>query len=329
MASPTPAPLLDVTAISGIFGSISIAFWVVVSTPQLIQQYRQGNANGLSIRFMTIWILGDVFNVLGAMLQGVLPTMIILAIYYIFADGILWLQCFYYRGFRLRDEPPPAPILPHMPPGERTALLASSDAEERPIYEWPSLAPPVPDAHQDALAGPKIPSKGLQNALVKAGIVTLISLTGVLGWYISHLVASWSDDHEPADQGQGSPLQFNVLGQIFGYICTVFYTCSRLPQLILNWRRKTTNGLSILFFMFTCLGNVNYALSILIYVPNCADAVCKPGEASQIYWRYILINLSWLSGCLLTLALDLCILAQYYAYQKPSGEKEQGQIVAA
>ncbi|PHH87590.1 hypothetical protein CDD83_8668 [Cordyceps sp. RAO-2017] len=76
MAPPTAAPLLDAEAVSGIFGSISIACWVVVFSPQIIQQFRQGNADGLSIQFIIIWLLGDVFNIVGAVLQGVLPTMV-------------------------------------------------------------------------------------------------------------------------------------------------------------------------------------------------------------------------------------------------------------
>lgn len=56
--------------------SISIACWVVVFSPQIIENFRRGSADGLSLQFIIVWLAGDVFNILGAVLQGVLPTMV-------------------------------------------------------------------------------------------------------------------------------------------------------------------------------------------------------------------------------------------------------------
>jgi hypothetical protein len=63
-------------AVSGILGSVSIACWVVVFSPQIMENFRRGSAEGLSVVFLVIWLAGDVFNILGAVLQGVLPTMV-------------------------------------------------------------------------------------------------------------------------------------------------------------------------------------------------------------------------------------------------------------
>src|SRR4051812_30435937 len=101
--SRTYLPLLTDTTRS----SISIACWVVVFSPQIIENFRRSSAEGLSIQFVVVWLLGDVFNILGAVLHGVLPTMLILAVYYTIADVVLMAQCFYYRGFTLSDNVPP------------------------------------------------------------------------------------------------------------------------------------------------------------------------------------------------------------------------------
>ena len=45
---------LDIEAISGILGSISIACWVVVFSPQIIENYSKKSADGLSIEFIII-----------------------------------------------------------------------------------------------------------------------------------------------------------------------------------------------------------------------------------------------------------------------------------
>jgi hypothetical protein len=69
---------LDIEAISGILGSVSIACWVVVFSPQIIENFRRSSADGLSVVFLVVWLAGDVFKILGAVIQGVLPTMVCL-----------------------------------------------------------------------------------------------------------------------------------------------------------------------------------------------------------------------------------------------------------
>ncbi|KFY13913.1 hypothetical protein V492_02977 [Pseudogymnoascus sp. VKM F-4246] len=86
MVPPSQSLNLDAEAISGILGSISIACWVTVFTPQILENFRRGSAESLSVEFIVIWSLGDLCNVIGGILQGVLPTMLILAVYYVLAD---------------------------------------------------------------------------------------------------------------------------------------------------------------------------------------------------------------------------------------------------
>lgn len=62
---------------NGLFdGTLTDSFPVVVFSPQIIQNFQRNSADALSIQFIIIWLLGDVFNILGAVLQGVLPTMV-------------------------------------------------------------------------------------------------------------------------------------------------------------------------------------------------------------------------------------------------------------
>ncbi|KAF5021704.1 hypothetical protein F66182_6261 [Fusarium sp. NRRL 66182] len=323
MTPPSYALNLDVEAISGICGSISIACWVVVFSPQIIQNFQRSSADALSIQFIIVWLLGDVFNILGAVLQGVLPTMIILAIYYTIADIVLLGQCFYYRGFTWRDAATPAPK-PTTPapgePNERTGLI--SHQHERRGSDWSGLSPAVPHIAQDA--APRTPTV-LQTIVWNTIIVLMVIAAGIVGWFLGQK-ASPGDKHDDTKTGGGGDnLHFSLSGQIFGYLCTVAYIASRLPQLILNWRRKTTEGLSMLFFLFACLGNITYVLSIFAYDPKCKHDECKPGEASHIYGKYILVNLSWLAGSLVTLFLDLGVFAQYFMYSKPEASPMDGR----
>lgn len=123
-------------------------------------------------------------------------------------------------------------------------------------------------------------------------------------------------------------LEFNVLGQVFGYICAVLYLGSRVPQLLLNWRRKSTEGISMLFFLFACIGNLTYVLSIFAYDPSIAchkPGKCRDGEDEAMYGRYILVNLSWLLGSFGTLLLDAAVFVQYFLYRKDDEDEGIGE----
>ncbi|PYH79647.1 PQ-loop-domain-containing protein [Aspergillus uvarum CBS 121591] len=408
---PAQTGNINLEALSGICGSISIACWVVVFSPQIIENFRRGSADGLSLLFLIVWLAGDVFNILGAVLQGVLPTMIILAVYYTLADVVLLAQCFYYRGFTLRDEEPsprqrasaasslhneeeayvddtevPSPVMARKPT-EQTALLGSTKQRGGgPSYQASNttssassvtITPHHPQDHQRpapltssrrhssaSFLHPSIdgthlspvtpfiepvkeprPARTLstlQTTLFHASAITLVCAAGVLGWYISQRTAQPSGDdnnrHHDTSPASDASLEMDPLGQVFGYLCAALYLGSRLPQILLNYRRKSTDGVSLLFFLFACIGNLTYVLSILAYSPVCADARsrssassplhaahdqrrCSPTELSTKYGQYILVNLSWLIGSFGTLLLDMCIFVQFFLYQDNSSEE--------
>ncbi|RKF81811.1 putative vacuolar amino acid transporter YPQ3 [Golovinomyces cichoracearum] len=306
---------LEVNDISGIFGSISIACWLVVFLPQLIENIRRRSTDGLSIRFVSIWLSGDICNVIGSVLQGVLPTMIILAVYYALVDILLLSQIFYFRGFTWSDE-------------SSTSLLYGSDetssllSSNRPV-EVAATNEPNPTSQSSAAhlspAVPFVPDPEValnarvvaQSTLLKVLAISCIVLVGILGWFLTK--SSIPETSGPL------PITFNVWGQTFGYMCATLYLSSRLPQLLLNYRRKSTEGISIFFFLFACLGNLAYVLSILIYEPYCpsqggSKAHCPINQLSRSYWQHILLNTSWLIGSAGTFTLDLCIFTQFWLY---------------
>lgn len=50
-------------------------------SPQLYENYTLQSGEGLSVLFVIIWLLGDLTNLVGALLGGLLPTVILLALY--------------------------------------------------------------------------------------------------------------------------------------------------------------------------------------------------------------------------------------------------------
>lgn len=274
MFPPSTGYDFDIEAISGICGSISIACWVVVFSPQIIENFRRSSAEGLSMEFLVIWLLGDLFNILGAVLQGVLPTMTILAVYYTFADIVLILQCLYYRGFTFRDPKPDKPKnVSNGAPNERSPLisngrLAEDEEDEAPAdaaqrtrsrssfrerltgYDGAHLSPATPmhpqmkDADDAEAFKPSQPRSWTQAIFFNSTAILVVVAAGIAGYYLSPSAPETNHDTTPADE-QAQSLKFSLWGQIFGYICAVLYLASRVPQILLNYRRKSTDGLNV------------------------------------------------------------------------------------
>jgi hypothetical protein len=279
-------------------------------------------------------------------------------VYYTLADIVLLGQCFYYKGFTFRDEVtmPASNGNGHAENGgndEHTPLLLNDDSRREgngspnPLGQlerrfsgqsfrerlmsldgthFSPATPLHPDRKpQEPARGPvaKTPFQGL---LFNAVIIILVCLSGILGWWLSNRKSRSKQDGDPRLREEPEIISFNILGQIFGYICAVLYLGSRIPQLLLNYRRKSTEGISMLFFLFACIGNSTYVMSIFAYSPQAACAVpghCESGEAGRMYGRYIAVNLSWIIGSFGTLLLDGGVFVQYFMYQK---DKDSGVL---
>lgn len=74
---------------------------------------------------------------------------------------------------------------------------------------------------------------------------------------------------------------------------------ARIPQIVRNQVRRSCEGLSLLFFLLSVMGNVTYGMGILFH---------------SVEREYFLTNLPWLIGSLGTVAEDLVIFAQFRAF---------------
>lgn len=92
------------------------------------------------------------------------------------------------------------------------------------------------------------------------------------------------------------------LGEVFGWIMACIYMGGRLPQIYLNIKRGTVEGLNPLMFVFALLGNVTYVGSILV---------------RSMEWAQLKPNLAWLVDAGVCVILDIFILCQFaYYYSK-------------
>ncbi|KAI5952664.1 RTC2 [Candida jiufengensis] len=299
-----PPVILDAQAISGITGSISLSCWIIVFAPQIYENFKRKSSKGLSLSFIILWLAGDIFNVLGAVLQGLLPTMIILAIYYTFADIVLLWQCLVYGDGEQKKS---ITDLTHLSP----TTPINDDILENVLS--PST---TTSSSQDLENGQTTKTKesltssnsNISTILLNTLMVSLVVLSGVIGWYISYLNDSKHNGHghkHKHDSKNPTDLIYDPLAQFFGWLCAILYLGSRIPQIILNYKRKSTDGISFMFFLFACLGNLTYVISII---------------SIDMSWYYLWVNSSWLAGSLGTLALDFTIFIQFFLYNKDDYE---------
>ncbi|EMR09580.1 hypothetical protein PNEG_02166 [Pneumocystis murina B123] len=232
-------------SLSGIFGAISIAFWLITVYPQLIENYKRKSGDSLSLHFLCLWLIGDIFSLIGSIWGKLISVIIAVQVYFFLADLLLILQILYYK-------------------------------------RKPSLRS-------------KVRLSTLKGATLSQFFVSLavVIIFGILGWIITVLMGGIK---KPELEYNGSS-GFLVVG----YIGSFFYLFARIPQIIKNYKSKSTDGLSPLFFAFTVLGNLTYIVSILLI---------------DISRKYILINLPWLLSSFGTLFMDFLIFAQFISYRR-------------
>jgi len=293
-------------ALSGVFGSISLASWIFLLVPQLIENYRQSSADGISLAFLTVWFIGDITNLAGALWAGLVPTVIALAIYFCFADLILISQCVYYNLKNARRT--------------RKTSTRSSDSVEAPLLgRRDSSNFGLPGSHRrDSQASrrrrasslPTIAdveeggSEWVKNALSIMGVCVV----GAAGWAIAWKTGVWAPQPVHDDISGTQPMALGA--QILGYASAVCYLGARIPQIIKNQRERSCEGLSLLFFMLSLLGNATYGAGILFHSQE---------------KEYLLTNLPWLIGSLGTMVEDAIIFVQFRAF----GSAEQTSAVDA
>ncbi|EUB59799.1 PQ-loop repeat-containing protein 2 [Echinococcus granulosus] len=86
------------------------------------------------------------------------------------------------------------------------------------------------------------------------------------------------------------PTNSLIVGYVLGWISASIYISSRVPQIIKNWRRGSTEGLSPVTFIFAIVGNVAYALQIFL---------------TSAELTFIIRALPWLFGSLGVVLFDL------------------------
>ncbi|KAI7899875.1 PQ loop repeat-domain-containing protein [Cokeromyces recurvatus] len=295
-------------ALSLLLGYISIFFWLNAQLPQVIQNYKSGSADCLSLNFLSIWLAGDTFNLLGAILTHQLPFQLYLGIYFVSIDLCLLFQWIYYNKLK---------------PSSSTAtkddyLIIPSTAidinTEDTLFQHPALQhTPLNISHTNVLdeltpfSSSASPSKWYTLSSSKDEqpiIVTSIKHHKQHRFMAILLFGTLFNIQQEDSIIMNSISQDRLLwlGRILAWSCTSLYLMSRIPQLLKNRRRQSVEGLSASLFIFAVCGNLTYATSILTHPGQTLDSLLE--------------SLPYLIGSAGTLIFDFSIFCQFLWYKK-------------
>lgn len=229
-------------------------------------------------------------------MEHLLPTMLILAIYYTVADSILIFQVFFYRTYSETDETSAdiAEIENQIDATLRTGSVRNqriSDGETAPLLgsTLPPLPPVTLEEEEQMIQDDILDSVSIEAAseccLMSFCNPTLVFLQASL-WLL--VIGSYVT------------IKYLGVAQWLGWCSALLYVGSRIPQIAKNHRNKSTQGLSPYMFIFAIAGNSLYIASIFL-------------ESTERF--FLMKNLPWIVGSAGTLALDMYIGVQFVMYK--------------
>lgn len=297
----------QLTRISELSGYLSLTVWFFAQLPQIIENHINQSVNGVNVMFLTCWILGDVTNLIGCLLTRALPLQTLIAGYYCFIDVILSFQYWYYTRIF------PYHVIPHnllQSPnqGAKTPGSRSKDSSGRTNRFDLENGISLP---RNMKSSPINLSNNLDNSFVnkilKAGLIgkqikparSLPTGRAVVTTSTSTLALFLSNHKDD-------------IGKALAWICSCFYLSSRSPQILTNYRNKSTKGLSPLLFLFAMIGNILYTISIAFDLV----ALSQLNDDSRFH-RVLHDEIPFLIGSGGAAFFDMIILMQVY-YYKPS-----------
>lgn len=282
--------------ISTTAGSLAFISSMIAQFPQLIETYRDKTVEGVSNLLLLSWLGGDITSIIGAILTNQLPFQIVLAIYFLSNDLIICAQYYYYgiyHGNRLATAGHQ-----HLDPSSvatKHSHLHHSHLHHHHHHENNE------NSVTTRVSGPaQTPRKS-----ILAGVLSFFSLSRAMPITSSMLQSSSAIVLASSTNNQLSALGMDAqtIGTFCSWIGALFYFCSRIPQLLKNYHRKSTDGVSPLLFYCTIFHNCSYGISIFT---SCQFVY------NEDKWGFVKNEAPFLLGSVGTLLFDFIYLYQHF-----------------
>ncbi|KAJ2568733.1 hypothetical protein IW140_003616 [Coemansia sp. RSA 1813] len=122
--------------------------------------------------------------------------------------------------------------------------------------------------------------------------ILIVSVLLFLVWFVVHEYSTL-----------GNSFGLETFGLLMGWGSSINYHLSRLPQLWLNHKRKSVDGLSLAMFAIIFAANASYAASLLSMIP-----VSGP--------KFFYKSASYIYGPVGSIVIDVFVLIQFFSLRK-------------
>ncbi|XP_057973906.1 seven transmembrane protein 1-like isoform X3 [Malania oleifera] len=282
-------------------GVMSLVCWGVAEIPQIITNFRTKSGHGVSLFFLLTWVVGDVFNLVGCVLEPATEEDDSDAAKLKLLDDpsepttrvpleMPRQRDFYYTSARSlagSDTPPfQYSCLRVARSGPAALQLNRDDSDDE---DDPSPLPPSSPTKSIISQPPKIPHSVGCGAFLATSANLILQGKSMMTTSSKRTLLQHEHDFNR-----------NALGQWLGWLMAVIYVGGRFPQIWLNIKRGSVEGLNPLMFIFALTANVTYVGSILV---------------RSTEWEKIEANMPWLLDAIVCVALDFFIIFQYIHYK--------------
>ncbi|KAI8919099.1 hypothetical protein DFJ77DRAFT_497609 [Powellomyces hirtus] len=281
-------------------GMLALACFVVGLLPQMYKNYTRGDVSGLSLGLLTIWAVGDVTGLVGAVLTGQSVAQRLCAGYFVLLSGVAFAQYGYYVR-KNRNRNTNRGVL------EESGLLVEEEGAggDGASAGWGRRHPRYGTLDKILVATTLLAAVA---SLAAVHPVSATAESGGHGGVLVLLAPSPPPQHQQQPPSVDTPTCGTTLpqdpwvrhiGAAVAWISGLLYFSSRIPQLYQNHVQKSTAALSLSVFVLTLVGNSAYVAAILLRQPRINVATTLP----------------FLVGSAGTLVFDVAILAQATAYR--------------
>ena len=316
--------------------------------PQIYKNYQLKSASGLSIYFLGEWLLGDVSNLLGAILTSQAGWQVVVAGYYVLVDIGLVSQYIWYtnlKSSRKREHLGYGSETdgPDESPGEVLVGVSLSDesstesthTEDR---KSDTKALNTPAKPRDIQGSPRDVSSSFSKEMdTMSSSNRTIKRQGTLSFgpspralllvsMLCVVLTNASPLHVKVKADTSTISSSELAGRVFSWFSTILYLGSRLPQIYKNATRRSTAGLSPTLFIAAFFGNLFYSTSLLTnplawksYPPYGLHGWVDSEGSDRITWVALAAPF-WL-GAAGVLALDATIGVQFLMFGEGDPEE--------
>lgn len=319
-----PAEYHVIAMVSKVSGAFSLLIWLFAQLPQVLENHLNQSVEGVSVSFLSSWILGDVTNLIGCLLTRALPFQTSLASYYCFIDFILGLQYWYYTRVYPRQKVHHNFLQsPNMmrPVNSRSSSHGTSHLRRNRFENTPKqdkiLARSISSRRKSRksfllkiISGSVLSASfGKANAMPLKSEDKALDVYGSFRAVFSYVMAVGYSFKASLPHFHYSP---TLVGTICGYTSSVLYVSSRAPQIYQNYTSKSTKGVSYLLFLFAMIGNTLYTTSIVsdLYLLSRYDQYMGDVDFSSVFHA----QLPFVIGSSGTVLFDCFLLFQFWYY---------------